>query len=126
MLEHLDNELGRQLRQEGSCMLPHTQGRGGRGGGSGEERLEHTRMGGGFSALLSAEEPRSGGALAGGGAESVESGVGHAARAVPPSGIIVVRAVDSQDIYLLVKRKIDTQGCSRGCACARHCASSSC
>jgi hypothetical protein len=39
--------------------------------------MKHTRVGGGFSALISAEEPRSGGALAGGGAESVKGGVGH-------------------------------------------------
>jgi hypothetical protein len=39
--------------------------------------MDHTRVGGGFSTLLSAEEPRSGGALAGGGAEGVQGGVGH-------------------------------------------------
>jgi hypothetical protein len=78
MLEHLDDELGRQLRQKRCGTLHLAQHRGVCGGiRSGEESVEHTRVGGSFRALLWAEESRSRGALAGGGAESVEGGVGH-------------------------------------------------
>jgi hypothetical protein len=74
MLEHHDDELVRQLRQQRSPAL-HAQL--GWGRGPGEESSKLMGVGGRFRGLLGVEALRRGGALAGGGAESGEGGVGH-------------------------------------------------
>jgi hypothetical protein len=83
MLQHLDDELGRQLWKQRRLAFHGQLGCGG-SSGPGEESLEILREGGSFRGLLGAEEFRSGGALAGGGAESGKGGVGHGARGVFP------------------------------------------
>jgi hypothetical protein len=76
VLEHLDDELGRQLWQERHLVL-QTQLSCGGSSGPGEEISELVCENGSLRGLLRAEVPRSGRALAGGGEESGEGRVSH-------------------------------------------------
>jgi hypothetical protein len=79
VLEHLDSEFGRQLRQQRRLTF-HRQLSCGGGLGPREESSKLVREGGSFRRLLGAELPCGVGALAGGGAEGGKVGVGHRRR----------------------------------------------
>jgi hypothetical protein len=78
MLEYRDDELGVLLQKQRRVALHGHLSCGGSGSsGAGEENSDFVREGGSTCGLLGADVPRSGRALAGGGAESGEGGVGH-------------------------------------------------
>jgi hypothetical protein len=68
VLEHLNNELGRQLRKQRRLALEGQLNFGGGGSERGEESTDFIRECYSFRSLLAAEMARSSGALAGGGA----------------------------------------------------------
>jgi hypothetical protein len=77
VLEHLDDELGRQLWQQRRSVI-HTQfSCGGGSSGPGEESSEHVCVGDNFRGLLGAESLCGGDALAGCRTESGKGGVGY-------------------------------------------------
>jgi hypothetical protein len=73
VLKRLDDELARQLRKQRRLALPQQLSCSGGGSKRGEESTDFIRECYTFRGLIGGKEPRSGGAFAGGGAESGQS-----------------------------------------------------